>query len=512
MNKLTLAVISTALIAACGGGAPEAQAPGGARAVVPVAVSPQPTTTPDAPFRKGPPPPDGTVTFQAPAVSEATLKNGLRVLVVERHDLPIVGVRLIISAGAGDVPEARPGSLSFLGGLLEQGTKKRTALEIDDAYEAIGAHHGAWFDWDSGGTSVKVLADKLDEALEIMSDVAQNPTFPQAEVERFRARRIASIQAEKNSPGTAAQNVLAAALFGRSHPYGNSLSGQEADAKKVTRAELVRLYQRLFHPKNAAIVVAGDVTKDAILAKLETAFGGWKNRPGAVVRKPPTLPKNPATDKRVVLVDRPGAQSQIQLVRTGVPFGSKERDAIVVTNAILGGMFSSRVNMNLRERNAFTYGARSHFLMRHGAGPFQVGAAVFSDKTIPAIKEVVSELEGLRRDGPTPEELALAKESILMAMPGRFESVADVTGAIADLVTYDLPLDHYATRPARIEAVTAADVTRLAGELMAPEDMTLVVVGDKAKLAPQVDELGFGPFEERDAYGNLVPKASPSKN
>jgi predicted Zn-dependent peptidase len=443
----------------------------------------------------------------APKVVEATLKNGLRVLVVERHELPVVGVRLVVAAGAGDLEGARPGSLSFLGSMIEQGTKKRTALQISDDFEAIGAQHGAWFDWDSGGVSVKVLRGELDAALELMSDVALHPTFPEAEIDRLRARRIAGISAEKSSPAIVAQNALAAALFGRAHPYGHSLGGEEADAKKLTRAELVRDYGRLFTPKNAAIVVAGDITRDSIVEKLEATFGTWSSGGAALPHKGPRPRAKAATEKRIVLVDRAGAQSQIQIVRPGVPYTTKDRESIVVMNAILGGMFSSRINMNLREKNAYTYGARSHFAMRHGAGPFLAGGSVFAAKTVPAIKEVFNELEGLRRDGPTPDELALAKESIRLAMPGRFETAGDVTAAIADLVVYDLPLDDFDKRLARIEAVTAADVKRVADEYLEADAMTIVVVGDKASLAPQLEALGMGPFEERDAYGNPLVAA-----
>jgi zinc protease len=170
-------------------------------------------------------------------------------------------------------------------------------------------------------------------------------------------------------------------------------------------------------------------------------------------------------------------------------------------------MFSSRINMNLREKNAYTYGARSYFAMRHGAGPFLAGASVFAEKTGPAIKEVFNEIEGLRRDGPTGEELALAKESIRLAMPGRFETVGDVASAVADLVVYDLPLDDFDKKLARVDAVTAADVKRVAVEYLKADAMTVVVVGGKATLAPQLETLALGPFEERDPYGNPLSAA-----
>jgi predicted Zn-dependent peptidase len=517
--KLASLVLVAALgLSACAQPPPAVAPPRAALPPPAAPAAPAVLETPDAPFRQQAPVPDGKLTFVAPRVQEARLANGLRVLIAERHDLPVVGLRLVVGAGAGDLEGARPGALSFLGSMLEQGTKKRTALQLSDDFEAIGAQHGAWFDWDSGGVSVKVLADKLDAALELMSDVALAPSFPDAEVERLRARRLASIAAERSNPGAAAQNAVAAALFGRAHPYGHSLSGEESDAKKLTRAELVRAYERLFVPGNAAIIVAGDVTKEALLPKLEAAFGRWKAGAAAVSHKGPKAPAKAEGARRIVLVDRAGAQSQVQVVRPGVAYASKDRDSLVVMNAILGGMFSSRINLNLREKNAYTYGARSYFAMRHGAGPFLVGGSVFAAKTVPAIKEVFNELEGLRRDGPTDEELALAKESIRLATPARFETAGDVAAALAELVVYDLPLDEFSQRLARVEAVTSADVKRVAVAYLQADAMSVVVVGDKAALAPQLESLGLGPFEERDAYGNPVepraaagsPKAGPA--
>ncbi len=522
MKARSFAAISLVALAGCFGSPPqEPYAPHGLAATpsatAPASAAPEPPReTPDAPFRQKPPAPDGKVTFTAPKIVEAKLKNGIRVLVSERHDLPIVSVRLVVTSGAGDVPDTRAGAASFLGGMLEQGTKKRSALQISDDYEAIGAQHGAWIDWDSGGVSIKVMTDKLDPALDIMSDVAQHPAFPDDEIERFRARRIATIQSEKSSPGAAAQNTVAAALFGRAHPYGHAIGGEEADAKKLTKAELVKLYDRLFVPENVAILVAGDVTQASIVPKLEAAFGGWRpsgQKPPPAAKRGPKTPAKAASDKRIVMVDRSGAQSQIALVRPGVPYETKDRDAIVVTNAILGGMFSSRVNMNLREKHAYTYGARSYFVMRHGAGPLYVGAPVFADKTVPAIKEMIAEVDGLRTGGPTDDELALAKENILLAMPGRFESVDSITNAMSEIAVYDLPLDEFEKRPARIEAIGAADVRRIANEMLDSKAMTVVVVGDKGKLASEIDTLGLGPIDERDPYGNAIaaPSAAPKK-
>lgn len=508
MNRRPFVLLgSVALLAsACGGEAPPPKPPAAPLPVASTTPPPAPTVreTPDAPFRAQPPKPTETLGFTPPKPTELTLSNGLRVLLVEQHALPVVAVRFVIAAGAGDVPDARPGAVSFLGAMLEQGTKKRSALQISDDYEALGVQHGSWLDWDSGGTSIKVLKAELDPALEILADVALEPTFPQAEIDRLRARRIASLRAEKSQPGSLAQNALAPALYGRTHPYGRALSGEEADAEKLTQGELVKLYDRLWSPKNAAIVVAGDVTREALVPKLEATFGKWKGKPTAQKRVAPKAPAAPGTKAKIVVVDKPGPQSQILLVRVGVPYSAKDREAIIVTNAILGGMFSSRVNMNLREKHAWTYGARSGFAMRHGPGPFSVGAAVLADKTVPSVQEVIAELEGLRKGGPTDDELALAKESWLLAMPGRFETTSDVANAFSDLVVHDLPLDDYEKRRARIEAVTAADVKRVANDLLGPDAMTVVVVGDKAKLVPELEALKLGAIEERDGAGNPI--------
>lgn len=506
--RVIAALALSSLAAACGPDAPPLAPlpkppPSASAAIAPPA--PTVRVTPDAPFRAKAPEPNGEVTFVAPKVVSFTLKNGVKVLLTERHDLPVVAVRFVVKLGAGDVPDARPGALSMLGSMLEQGTKTRSALAVSDDFDAIGAAHGAWFDWDAGGTSIHVLSDKLDRALEIMSDVTLAPTFPSAELERLRSRRIAALSEDKSHPSTMAHNAGAAAIFGPKHPYGTSLYGREADAKALTRAELVRLYDRLVTPSNVAIVACGDVTPAALEDKLGRAFGAWRGKPGGAKRQSPKAPAKPGSDKRLVFVDKDGAQSQVWLTHLGVPFDNPDREALRVMNAILGGMFSSRINLNLRERNAFTYGARSYFTMRHGAGPFMAGASVFADKTGPAIQEIMSEIEKMRADGPSDDELSLAKESILLGMPGRFEGAGDVTWALADLVAYDLPLDHFETRPKAVAAVTKADVLRVAQRYLTPDKLKVVVVGGRAKVMPQLEPLKLGPPDERDAWGTPVP-------
>ena len=440
--------------------------------------------------------------WSAPKVESWSLSSGVRVLFVERHDLPIVSVRVVSPLGAGDLPGLRPGTAAITGAMLEQGAGKRTALEIDDDYQALGVAHGTWCDWDSAGARVKVLASKLAPALDILADVVLRPTLSQEEFDRLRKRWLASLQAEKNSPVAVEQNAIAAALYGRGHPYGHSIRGVAADVEPLTRADVQRAYGLLFAPRSTTIVVAGDVTRGDVASLLEARFGAWKGQPA--IRTPvPPAPPPPKTAGKVVLVDVPGAaQSQTYVAQPGVPFASKDRVALQVMNLILGGMFSSRINLELREAKAYTYGARSRFSLRHGAGPFSGGGAIFVEHTADAAKELVAQVARMRDEPVSAEELGDAKENAELALPSRFESVDDVTGALQDLAVYDLPLDEYQTRAARVDAVTAADVQRVAKLWLRPKDLRVVVAGDRSKIEKDLSALGT--VEVRDPYGDPV--------
>src|SRR5262249_27131664 len=329
--------------------------------------------TPDAAFRASAPEAGPATAFVPPKIEEAKLKNGMRVLFVERHDLPIISVRVVLKSGTSDVLGERPEVMSFMGAMLEQGTKKRNAIELSDAYEAIGAQHGAFMSHDSGGANVRVLSGELDKALDLLADVVLNPAFPDAEVDRLKARWVGSSQQQKSSPGALAQSALAASVFGAGHPYGAPVILKEETIKKITRADVVRAYGKAWSAQNAAICVAGDIKKDSLLPRLEAAFGAWKG--AAPARQKIAAPAaHKAEAPRLVLVDRPNApQAQVTVAEPGVPMAAPDRIPIIVMNAILGGMFSSRINLNLRQKHAYTYGARSYFAMLNRSGQFGPG-------------------------------------------------------------------------------------------------------------------------------------------
>jgi predicted Zn-dependent peptidase len=426
------------------------------------------------------------------------------VLFVERHDLPVVSARVVSSVGAGDRPEARPGATAFMGAMLEQGAGTRDALAISDEYEALGADHGAWCDWDSCVVRAKVLASRLASAVDLLADIVIKPTFPDAEIERLRKRWLASLQQEKNIPPSMEQNAIAAAVFGPRHPYGHGLRGRPADVEKLTHGEVVTEWRRAMVPSRVTIAIAGDFAPAELRRILSERFGTWRGSPSdraSVARAP--RPSNAAP--RLVLVDVPGAaQSQVYVTEEGAPFATQDRVAIGVMNAILGGMFSSRINLDLREAHAYTYGAHSRFSMRHGAGPFLAGGAIFASHTGDAVRALLAHVARIRDEAVTPEELADAKENARLALPARFESVDDVTGALEELAVYGLPLDEYAKRAARIDAVTAADVQRVARQWLHPDAMRVVVTGDRQAIERDVAPIGLGPIELRDAYGEVV--------
>ena len=477
---------------------PPAPPPVAAWPALPAPTEPPPVT-PDAPFRDGPPEAGPAVSWTPPHVESWKTGSGVRVLFVERHDLPVVSVRLVTGVGAGDVAGERPGAVAFMGAMLEQGAGKRTALEISDDYEALGAEHAAYCDWDSCVASVKTLTSRLGSALDVLADVVQRPTFPEGELDRLRKRWLASLQQEKNSPGAMSQNAIAAAVFGRGHPYGHSLRGRPADVEKLSRAEIEQAWHRSFEPRSSTLVVAGDVSAEALRSLLDARFGAWKA--GAAARSPVARARPRGKGAPVVLVDVPGAaQSQVYVTEEGAPFATADRIPLGVMNLILGGMFSSRINLELREAKAYTYGAYSRFSLRHGAGPFSAGGAIFAEHTGDAASALMAQIDRIRAEPVTAEELADAKENAKLALPARFESVDDLTGALQDLAVHGLPLDDFATRAARIDAVTAADVLRVAKRWLRPADLRIVVAGDRSKV--EADLARFGAVEARDAYGD----------
>lgn len=473
-----------------------------------VEPAPAAPTTPDADFRKQAPTPGPDVVFVAPAIQELKLKNGVRVLFVERHDLPIVSVRVVSLGGAS---EAAPGVAGFAGALLLAGTKTKSSLVISDTLNGLGADFGVSSDHDATFVSLQVLGPKLGEALPFLADAVLNASFPKEEVERERDKRLTSISQEKDSPQRLLGIAQSQALYPASHPYASTLLSTESRVRAITPADLSAYHRAAMTPGRLTITACGDVTRAALVELLEKSFGALAGKAPAPKDVPD--PPQPSGDApRVVLVDRPGAtQTSVSIATVGVARKNPDYDALLVMNTILGGQFASRLNMNLREKHAYTYGARSGFDMRRGRGPFSAGAAIVRESTAPAIKEALSEIERMRKEPVTDEELADAKSSLVKRLPGAFETTGDTAGTLAWMAVYGLPLDEYATRPARIAKITKEDVQRVATTHVDTAKLRIVMVGDAAKIRPSVEALGLGGIEARSAEQVSPSAAAPAQ-
>jgi predicted Zn-dependent peptidase len=380
--------------------------------------------------------------------------------------------------------------------LFTSGTQSRTAIDISDGFLALGARYGSSANYDGTFVSLQVLSNRLTPALELFADVVQNPSFPPAEVRRELPRRLNAIAQQRDNPSVVLGNLVAETLYGPAHAYGVSLLGTEATMKHARPDELRTFHRAQIRPDRATLVAAGDVSRQALLAALETTFAGWK---GAAAKPRPLLEPAPrAGGGRIVLIDRPGAtQSHVALADVGVPRKTPDYAALVVLNTILGGQFSSRLNLNLRETHAYTYGAGSAFDMRRGAGPFRTFGAILRESTGPAVTEMWRELERMRNEPVSAEELAAAQAYLVGRLPARFETAASTADALGALAVHDLPLDEYATYPARIARVTAADVQRAAQTYLRPERLRIVVLGDAASVRAPLEALKLGPVELR---------------
>jgi predicted Zn-dependent peptidase len=331
---------------------------------------------------------------------------------------------------------------------------------------------------------------KLDAALPLLADVVLRPTFAAAEVERLRKERLTSLLQTRDSAGGLASAAFARMVFGPRHRYGTVQMGNESSNAEMTTSDLRSFHAAHYQPQNAHLIVVGDVTADTMLPRLEKAFGGWKN--AGPIQKPAIENAAQHGPRTVYLVDKPNAaQSEIRIGWVGVPRSTSDYYAIHVMNTALGGSFSSRLNMNLREEHGYSYGAGSSFDMRLAAGPFTASAAVQSDKTIESVQEFFKELAGIREPMPA-DELMRARNYLALGYPASFETTAGMTGNLTQLVVYSLPESFFSEYVGRIQAVTAADVQRVANQCIQPDRLAVVVVGDLAKIEKGIRALNLG--------------------
>ena len=455
----------------------------------------------EAAWRVTQPKPGPARPLHLPVPTEFKLANGLTVIYSERPGLPVVSANLILRSGTATNPVDRPGLAAMTAGMLQQGTATLNATQIADRIADLGASLNTGAGSESSNISGRSLSRSFPALLGLLGDVVQHPSFAKEELERQRSQRLAALVEEKDQPFNVAFRVADAALYGLKSPNGFPNSGTDESLKAISREDVLHFWEGHYHPANAALVVTGNIKEAELKALVEKTFGGWKD--GAAAESTSVAPET--TSARVILVDRPDApQSSVGCFLLGPPRTTPDYAALEVMNTELGGLFSSRINLNLREKHGYTYGAFSFVDYRRGPSPIMAGGAIRTDVTAPAISEIFNEINRMRDTLMTPEELALAKDSIARSLPGRFETGPAATGSFGELFTYGLPLDFYSHFPDAVTAVTAEQAQAAAQKYVLPEKMVVVAVGDKAKIEADVTKLNLGKTEIRDGDGKLV--------
>ena len=451
----------------------------------------------DAMLPKGGPDPK----FNLPAIEKAKLTNGLDVWVVRQSELPIVSMNLVINAGGTIESADKSGVASMTASMLNQGTKTRSAVEVANGLQSIGAQVNPGASWDSSGVSMQTLTKNLDKALDYYADIVTNPAFPNKEFESLKRRTMNSFIQRRASATAVAGVVYDKVLYG-DQAYGRQLTGDEKTVKAMGRDDLVRFYDSYYRPNNSTLIVVGDVQMADIKGRLEKAFANWKT---GDVRNSAFAEQRMAAKPGIYLVDKPGAaQSSVSIGQVGIDRSNPDYYAVQVMNSILGGGGTARLFMNLREDKGYTYGAYSRFVYRRGAGPFSASGEIQTVSTKEAVQEFLKELNGIRGSRPvTPTELEVNKQSFIRRYPSQFETVGGISAQLANLVVYGLPDTYFNEYISKVNAVTIDDINRVANKYLDPSKMAIVIVGDRKTVEPGLKELGYG-VTILDADGNPV--------
>lgn len=435
----------------------------------------------------------------------AELSNGLKVILAERSAVPVINMRLMVDAGFAADQFGLAGTASLAMNMLDEGTRSRTAIEISDELASLGATLGAGSNLDVSIVSMSALKDNLADSLDLFADVILNPIFPQDDFVRLRDLQLAGIQQEKARPIGMAIRVFPKLLYGDGHAYSLPMSGSgtEESVKSLDTEALKRFHVDWFKPNNATLVVVGDTTLASLLPQLEKQFGDWEagNSPqknvGEVAHR---------SESTIYLVDRPDSEQSIIFAGHLAPPKSAENDiAIEAMNEVLGGSFAARMNMNLREDKHWSYGARSMILAARGQRPFAVYAPVQTDRTAQSMAEVLKEVSHIRGERPpTAIEVARAKDKKTLTLAGRWETANSVANSLAEMVRFDLPENYWDEYPDMVRSLSDDQLLDAAVDVVRPDNMVWVVVGDRAKIEAEIKDLNLGDIVLMDADGNVL--------
>lgn len=453
------------------------------------------------PERTRAPVPGPAPALRLPEIERFRLSNGVPVGLVEKHDLPLVAVELMLPGGASAVDASRAGLASFTADMLDEGAGDRSALAIAAELERLGATLHTAAGYDACHLEMLALKPRLEASLDLLADLVLLPRFDPDEVERVRQERIDLSIELLAEPRSVANDALARALYGPEHPWGPPLLGRRAAMTGLGAEDLAAYHERRYHAGNATFVAAGDVTRAELERLLEDRFGAWARRP----RPPLALPPAPTPERATAwIIDRPGAaQSELRVGKVAASRTADDYFAAIVLNTVLGGAFTSRLNARLREEKGFTYGARSAFHTRRWPGPFVAQCAVHTPVTDQAVGVILVELERLRDELVPEAELERAKNYLALRLPQRFETVEDLVGRAAELCQYDLGEDYWSAYVPELRAVDAEAVRAAAVRYLDPRRMAVIVDGDRAAIEAPLARLGL-PLE-------VIPEALPEE-
>ncbi|HEY7502035.1 MAG TPA: pitrilysin family protein [Vicinamibacterales bacterium] len=451
--------------------------------------------------RKKTPPPGKTPDLRVPAWTKTTLANGADLIVSEKHDLPLVSFSITFLGGSSQFePAERTGLASITATMMSEGTKSRDGEALSNALQLLGTSIASNVGSESGSISFVSTSGKFPQTLDILADMLLNSTFPADALERIRAQRLVALTQARAQPGAIAGRVFPKVLYGSAHPYGRVVT--EASFKAITRDDVASFHAAYFQPGRALVTVVGDVTAAAAKAAIEKSLAGWAKagtRPSFSYPAPPERPKT-----TIYLVDRAGAaQSTVAIGHPGPPRSTPDYYAMQVMNTMLGGMFQSRLNANIREEKGYSYGVNSSFAYGKGPGAFRAGGDIVGDKTDAALVEFMKELRGILGDRPvTDEELRTAKDSLVQRLPATFASVTAINNALTTLWTQALPDDYYQQYAKAVSAVTKEDVLRVAKKYIDVDKLAIVIVGDRKSIEAPLKATNIAPIAYLDIEGS----------
>ncbi|HEX8253062.1 MAG TPA: pitrilysin family protein [Thermoanaerobaculia bacterium] len=429
-----------------------------------------------------PPAPAAPRQAKVPQAVERTLDNGLRVIVVPKHDNPLVASRLMIKAGAASDPRGKAGVAELTATVLTQGTATRTAEQIARGVEALGATLAAGAEWDATSIDVSVMSSNLPRAMEFVADVARNATFAKAEFAREQAQTIDALQVDLGQPRSVANMVASRLMFGDT-PYGNTITGTPASVQKIRREDLLQFHKRHYRPDNAVLVLAGDIKPDAAFALAQRVFGNWRAT-GAAPASSAATNATARPSARVVIVDMPEAgQSAVVVGRQGIRRADPAYMQALVANSVLGGGYSSRLNQEIRIRRGLSYGAGSSFDPRATVGPFTARTETKHETAADVVGIITAELRRLSADDVPEAELTPRKAALIGGFAQSLETTSGIVERIAALALHGLPLSDIGRYISGVQSVTAADLRKFASSNLGG-DVNVVVVGDAKQFEP----------------------------